>query len=159
MPPAEVPTISFRLPDVSRARHVFAVLGEQGIVAALGGSGLLAALGLVSVVSDWDITTDAALPIVEHALESAGIVYQTKEVDSGSPYRSTALLVIDSGEIDLIVEFAIRHEDEVVRLPTAITGHWLGIPVGDPRVWAQAYHLLGRSERADLLENWLMRQC
>jgi hypothetical protein len=39
----------------------------------------------------------------------------------------------------------------VVRLPTIVTGRWIGVPTGSPEVWAAAYHLMGRPEKSSLL--------
>jgi hypothetical protein len=50
--------------------------------------------------------------------------------------------------------------DAVITLPTRVTGHWDGIPLGDPRIWAAAYrHInrhINRHDRAAVLEEWLV---
>jgi hypothetical protein len=42
-----------------------------------------------------------------------------------------------------------------VDLPSSTTRTWRGLPIADPSVWARAYRLLGRTDRADALDAWL----
>jgi hypothetical protein len=131
-------------------------LRERHIVTALGGSGLLAALELVDQVRDWDLTTDAHPQAVRAALAAADLNHD--QVTSGEGrYATRARFVVDGGdhEIDLLVGFAVRSNGSTVPLPTRVTGHWKGLPLGDPAVWALAYRLIGRDERASQLEGWL----
>jgi hypothetical protein len=57
-------------------------------------------------------------------------------------------------DVDVLVGFAVRDHDDVVPLPTRVTRSWLGLPMADPAVWLRAYRLLGRHDRADLLQHW-----
>ena len=140
--------------DVLRA--VLAALDEVGVVAALGGSGLLAALGLVDRVRDWDVTTDADPDVVRSALDAHRLAHQAEPAGDGV-FATTAHLRVDGGDhdIDLIVGFAVRVGDAVITLPTRVTSHWDGIPLGDPRIWAAAYRHISRHDRADVLDEWL----
>ena len=120
------------MPGRQVLNEVLTALQDAGIDAALGGSGLLAALGLTDHVRDWDVTTDADPHLVDRL-----------RVDGADH------------DIDLIVGFPIRADDTVHHLPTRITGHWHGLPLADPAVWAQAYRLIGRLEPATALDEWL----
>ena len=144
------------MPGTEVLRAVLAALGDAGIEAAVGGSGLLAALGLVVRVRDWDLTTDADPPAVEAALTSAGIPYSPQSSHEGT-WATRARLHVDGGDhdIDILIGFAIRAGETVHVLPSRVTGHWLGLPLADPVVWAQAYRLIGRHHRAATLEAWL----
>lgn len=147
------------MPGTEVLRTVLAAFGDAGIAAAVGGSGLLAAHGLVGHVRDWDLTTDADPRAVEAALTSAGIPYIPQPAGDDT-YASRARLHVDGGDhdIDIIVGFAVRIGETIHELPTRVTGHWLGLPLADPVVWADAYHLIGRHTRAATLEAWLARQ-
>lgn len=128
-------------------------------MAALGGSGLLAALGLTGHVRDWDVTTDAGPHAVQDALAAAGIPC-TPQPSGDGPYATRAKLRVDGGDndIDLIVGFAIRTQGGIHHLPVRVTGHWRGLPLADPAVWAHAYHLIGRGEPAAAPDTWLAAQ-
>jgi hypothetical protein len=143
-------------PRMDVLRAVLAALDEAGVVAALGGSGLLAALGLVDRVRDWDVTTDADPDAVRSALDAYRLAYRAEPAGDGV-FATTAHLCVngDDHDVDLIVGFAVRVGDAVITLPTRVTGHWDGIPLGDPGIWATAYRHLGRHDRADVLEEWL----
>jgi hypothetical protein len=147
------------MPGTEVLRTVLAALADAGIAAAVGGSGLLAALGLADHVRDWDLTTDADPRAVEAALTSAGIPY-IPQPSGDDTYATRARLHVDGGDhdIDIIVGFAVRTGETIHELPTRITGHWLGLPLADPAVWADAYHLIGRHTPAATLETWLARQ-
>lgn len=146
-------------PGAQVLQAVLAALSNAGIVAAVGGSGLLAALGLTSRVRDWDITTDASPQTVKAALAAAGIPHTPQPSGDGT-YATRARLSVDGGDhdIDIIVRFAIRTGETIHELPTRITGDWLGLPLADPAVWAQACRLMGRPGPAARLDAWLARQ-
>jgi hypothetical protein len=135
---------------------VVAALRAHGAEAAIGGSGLLAALGLVEQVRDWDVTTDTDTGVVERALRSTGLPYRRSTAGDG-PYRSRARVIVaaDEHDVDVLVAFAVQDGDRVVPLPTRVTRTWRGLPIADPLVWRDAYRLLGRTERAVLLQNWI----
>lgn len=137
---------------------MLAALAAHGVEAAIGGSGLLAALGLVDRVRDWDVTTDGSVELVRAALDDTGLPYRSAAVRDGV-YATRERYVVSAPdhEVDVIVGFAVHSAaaDGVVPLPTTITGHWRGLPLADPEVWALAYRLIGRADRAAVLERWL----
>lgn len=130
-------------------------LQAAGIEAAVGGSGLLFPLGLVGKVNDWDLTTDGAPEQVRAALD--GLSWEDRT--GGFDYATAGRFVVFAGdmEIDLICRFAVAGEAGVVRLPTLVTGHWQGIPLGSLEVWAAAYWLIGRTQKAELALGHLRR--
>lgn len=137
-------------PPLAAARRVVSALQQHGFRPALGGSGLLVALGLADVAHDWDVTVDGPAERVAAALESAGLAYQDRS-DRQGPYASGRRLVLD-GPVDLLVNFALRGPEGVEVLPSRVTGQWRGLPLADPIVWARAYRLLGRADKAMLIE-------
>src|SRR5438093_2354480 len=140
-------------PPLAPLRAVVGRLESAGLVCALGGSGLLASLGLADSARDWDLTTDQPLVRVRDALCEL-------DHDLVGPNRAHAdtKLQLAGGLIELIVGFAIRSGDAVIRLPTIVTGRWIGVPTGSPEVWAAAYDLMGRLEKSSLLFGWLEKR-
>ncbi len=147
------------LPPLDTVKAVLAALEDAGICAAVGGSGLLAALGLVDRAGDWDLTTDADPERVEAALTVAGIS-SVRDPSRDDGYATKAWLHAggENHDVDILLGFAIRANGTVVNLPTRITRRWLGLPIADPTVWAMAYRLMGRHDRADLLDGWLREE-
>lgn len=145
-----------RTPPLHLVKQVVAALQAHGAVVALGGSGLLAALGLIDQVRDWDLTTDAEPGTVETALRSIGAKYEPSTAADGL-FRTRAQFVVTAPDhdVEVIVGFALSDGEQVVQLPTRVTGVWRGLPIADPVVWLQAYQLMGRPERADPLQRWL----
>lgn len=96
---------------------------------------------------------------VRDALAAAGIPC-TPQPSGDGPYATRAKLRVDGGDndIDLIVGFAIRTQGGIHHLPVRVTGHWRGLPLADPAVWAHAYHLIGRGEPAAAPDTWLAAQ-
>ncbi|AGP56349.1 hypothetical protein M271_24275 [Streptomyces rapamycinicus NRRL 5491] len=123
---------------------------------ALGGSGLLVALGLAEVAHDWDLTVDSPEDAVREALAEGGFRFSDR-TGGDRLYATRRRFVIDGGDhsIDLLVGFALRSTDEVVPLPTRVTGAWRELPLADPVVWERAYVLLGRPGKAAALRQWL----
>ncbi|MFE0424914.1 hypothetical protein [Streptomyces sp. NPDC058953] len=123
---------------------------------ALGGSGLLVALGLADQANDWDLTVDSPGDAVHQALVEGGFGF-TDRTGGDRLYGTRRRFVIDGGDhsVDLLVGFAVRTADEVVPLPTRVTGVWRELPLADPVVWERAYVLLGRPGKAALLRQWL----
>jgi hypothetical protein len=148
---------SARTPPLSVVTVVVAALQAHGAVAAVGGSGLLAALRLVDSVRDWDVTTDAATQTVEAALAGIPGTAVTSAPAGETGYATRARFIVhgDDHDVDVLVGFALFDHEEVVSLPTRVTRTWRGLPIADPAVWLQAYRLLGRHHRADLLQRWL----
>ncbi|GAB3742227.1 hypothetical protein [Microlunatus parietis] len=142
-----------RLPPREALDRLLAVLQAEGWQPAVGGSGLLVALGLADVAHDWDVTVDAPAEAVIAALDRAGLPYRDGTRTDGVYGTDRCLKVHD--HLDLMINFALRGPAGMEPLPTRITGTWHGIPLADPAVWARAYRLLGRTEKADLLQDWL----
>jgi hypothetical protein len=126
-----------------------------GVDVVLGGSGLLAALGIVEVVRDWDLTTDASAQEVEAALDALGVRFE--RAAAHPRLASQGCFVVDAGDhtIDVISRFAVRSAQGVVAITSASSGRWRGVPLAEPAQWARAYRLMGRDQRADVLEAWL----
>lgn len=143
--------------SLSSAQRVAALLEAEGIHYASGGSGLLYSLGLVSHVRDWDLTTDAPLEAVTAALQ--GIPYSL--VPSGDyPFASGYRLSVqdDALPLDIIGGFAIHCERGICRLPSYSSFIWEGIRMGSPEVWAVAYALMNRTEKAQQLFSYLQEK-
>ena len=145
-----------QLPRLDVVLRTVSALQKPGLVTALGGSGLLAALGLTDTVRDWDLTTDAEPEAVAAALTSAHLKYDAVPAGDG-PYATRARFCVDGDDhdVDLMVGFAVRSNGSRIALPTRVTGVRFGLPLGDPVVWALAYRLMGRDERAATLQAWL----
>jgi hypothetical protein len=151
---------STRHPPLEPLRAALAKLSSAGIPHALGASGLCAALGLVDRVNDWDVTCDADLATLE-----ALFADEPGESFGNSGCHADHKRNLRGGEIELIARFAFFVGDGVVHIPTRVTRHWNGVPVGSPESWAVAYALMGslddeahrerRSARAELLFAWL----
>ncbi len=138
--------------------HVVEVLQAEGMRPAIGGSGLLVALGLSDVANDWDLTLDAAPSTVTEALDRAGVQYSDGTY-AGDRYGTGCRYVVDGGDhqVDVVVNFSLREASGVTALPARVTGEWRGLPLADPVVWARAYRLLDKPNKAELLERWLSR--
>lgn len=149
--------MSDRSSDISMLRPVVERLTSAGVELALGGSGLLLSLGLVQQVRDWDLNTDAPLEQVEAAL---GAAPRAAAPHGDGPYASAYRLDLNPGgqPVDLMGRFAVRTESGICHMPTVVSGTWRGIPVGSPEVWAVAYRLIGRPQKADLLSAFLARE-
>lgn len=142
------------IPPLEPLRRVHRALEAGGVVAALGGSGLLYSLGLVDSVRDWDLTTDAPFGQVQAAL--GALPWQPAPTgDQGYATAHRINVTPDGADIDLMVGYAVRCERGVVQFPTVVTGDLQGIPVGSPEVWAVAYQLIGRPQKAAALNDYL----
>ena len=147
-------------PPLEPLRAALAKLSSAGIPHALGASGLCAALGLVDRVNDWDVTCDADLATLE-----ALFADEPGESFGNSGCHADHKRNLRGGEIELIASFAFFAGDGIVHIPTRVTRHWSGVPVGSPEAWAVAYALMGalddeahrerRNARAELLFGWL----
>lgn len=146
-----------RTPPLAVVKAVVTALQAHGAEAAVGGSGLLAALGLVDSVRDWDVTTDAATGTVELALAAVPGAPVTAASAGEDDFATRARFLVHGEDhaVDVLVGFALLEHEHFVPLPTRVTRTWRGLPIGDPAVWLRAYRLLGRHERADLLQRWL----
>lgn len=145
-----------QLPSIDVVERVVQTLHAHDLAPALGGSGLLVALGLAETANDWDLTVDAPENAVRTALDNGRFSFRD-ETTADHLYATERRFVIDGGDhsIDLLVGFALRSSDGVVRLPTRVTGWWNGLPLADPVVWERAYALLDRPAKAAALRRWL----
>ena len=138
---------------------LLAVLGRLAAASvphALGASGLCASLGLVDRVNDWDVTCDASLSELV-----ALFADDPHETFGNSGCHADHKLNLEGGQIELIARFAFFVPGGIVRIPTVVSAHWQGVPVGSPEAWAVAYALMGefepspkqaqRAHRAELL--------
>lgn len=140
-------------PPIEPLQRLLARFEAAGLTVALGGSGLLAALGLSDRVRDWDLTTD------ETPNRLLPLLSDVRIATSGpSGVHADEKVMIPAWDIELICGFALRSAGGVVRIPTVVTRRWQEIPVGSPEGWAVAYALMGRSERAETLFDWLAGQ-
>lgn len=139
-------------PPSAPLRALVAELEGAGLACALGGSGLLMSHGLCRAACDWDLTTDAPM---ERVLQVLGSRPHQRFGSSG--VHADQKLVLDAGTIEVIVGFAMHGPRGVVRLPTRVATHWMGLPIGSPEVWAVAYAMMGRPARAETLFLWLER--
>lgn len=145
--------MSMKLPSFEALKEISDRLKKANIKHALGGSGMLAHLGLLEEVRDWDVTTDASRDQVEALIQDLEYEY----VKPSGLYASEYLfkLKIKDTAIDLIGSFAIKTDKGIFKLPTIISGEWDGVPVGSPGAWAKAYELMGRSEKAKMLSEYI----
>ena len=133
-------------PPLEPLLEIIARLQRESIVCALGGSGLLAALGLAGTVRDWDLTAEAPL---ERLLPIAhGMRHETAGSDA---LHADAKLMFPDLMVEVIAQFAFHAPRGVVRIPTVVTGHWRGVPLGSLEAWAVAYDLLDRPAKRDRL--------
>ncbi len=146
-------------PPLAPLVELLARLEARSLPHALGASGLLATLGLVSAVNDWDVTVAAPVEVLTEAC--AGLQF---ERFGNSGCHADHKLTFERERVELIAGFAFFVPSGVVRIPTAITGSWQGVPVGSPTAWAVAYALMGEFEnsprrhaRAEWLFDWLSR--
>ena len=130
-------------PPLEPLLEVADILRQGGVGFALGGSGLLHALGLAGSVGDWDLTTDAEPTMIYRIFEG-----RPQERHGPSGVHADEKLRLCGGAVELIVGMAFRSPAGVCRLPTLVEGTWHGVPLARPEVWAVAYTLLGRDEKA-----------
>jgi hypothetical protein len=133
-------------PPLEPLQSLVARLEAEGICCALGGSGLLAALGLTGTVHDWDLTADASLERLVQLPH--GWPFETV---GSSGIHADAKLMFPEHSIEIIAHFAFHGPRGVIHIPTVVTGHWRGVPLGSPEAWLAAYHLLERPAKRDLL--------
>jgi hypothetical protein len=134
-------------------RRLQEALRGAGIGSVVGGSGLLASLGLADTVNDWDLVTDGDEAAVAGVLDALGLPSEPDDGDSDR-YATRALhrLERDGEQVDLLVGFAIRTPDGVVRIPAAPGATWRGLTMARPEDWRVAYRAMGRTEKAALLD-------
>ncbi|OWR31410.1 hypothetical protein CDO73_06680 [Saccharibacillus sp. O23] len=135
-------------------RAVAMRLERAGVEYAIGGSGMLLGLGLAEAVRDWDLMTDAPEAEVRAALSDLEV---TSDSGTSELYGSGSKLTVEGlePEVEVIVGFAIRSGREICRLPALSGGVRRGLRIASPEVWFAAYALMGRTEKAALLETYL----
>ena len=137
-------------------RELQAALRDAGIGSVVGGSGLLTSLGLADTVNDWDLVTDCDEADVAGVLRTLGLPSEPEDGDSAAyATRARHRLERDGEQVDLLVGFAIRTADGVVRIPAVPGGSWLGLTMARPEDWRIAYRAMGRTEKAALLDELL----
>ncbi len=136
-------------PPIEAAQEVVLRLRHAHIACALGGSGLLGALGLEPRVRDWDLTTDANAQSVAPLL--SGLHYE--RIEPNGIYATEAMFRIQThgASVDLMCRFAVHNPAGTCTFPTVVDGAWQSLPLGAPVVWAAAYALIDRPEKAERL--------
>ena len=143
-------------PPLGVVQALFADLAVRGRV-VLGGSALLYALGLVDAVGDWDLVTDVPAEQMAEVLAARGL--SAERLGGDSPrFATAALFRVDAGDhqIDVLVDFAIRSGGSVTPILPRGWRLWQGMMLGRPQDWQLAYRLMGRTEKVELLRDWLM---
>ncbi|MEJ8305483.1 hypothetical protein [Saccharibacillus sacchari] len=140
----------------STLQHVTLLLERAGVDYVVGGSGMLLGLGLTDNVRDWDLMTDAPEAEVREALAGMELV---EENGSSELYGSGRKLRIEktNPEVEIIIGFAIRFDGQNCRMPALTAGVRDGLRIASPEVWMAAYALMGRTEKANLLEGYLQQ--
>ena len=146
------------LPPLDAVSAIIADFERRGWPVAVGGSAVLAWLDLVDTVRDWDVTVDADPDEVQRAL--VGLGTNLRDGTSGEdPFatRRRLVLTLPDHEIDVLVGFALRDGSTVVSVPVRVAGRWRGLPIAHPVDWELAYRLMGRSDRAALLRDFIAK--
>jgi len=141
-------------PNFEQLQVIISKFRECRLKAALGGSGLLYALGLTEVVHDWDLTTNEPLHEVMRCLNGFHVIEKRRVSET---FRSEYILALPDEDIEIIGGYAIRCGREICHLPSIIGGAWRDVPMASPEVWAVAYDLMGRLDKAELLFGYLQR--
>ncbi|NGZ74430.1 hypothetical protein [Saccharibacillus alkalitolerans] len=132
-------------------------LERSGVDYVVGGSGMLFGLGLTDRVRDWDIMTEAPESEIRRAL---GDLELSEESGPSELYGSGCKLTVQGTEpeVEVIIGFAVRARAGICRLPALSGGLRNGLRIASPEVWLAAYTLMGRTEKADLLESYLQER-
>lgn len=125
---------------------------DAGIETAVGGSAILLAHGAIDTVGDWDLMTDGEPDAVREVLR--GLRLDVRREAPSDVFASAALYRVDRGDhqLDVICGFALRVEGRIHRIPLRPGKVWRDLVLSQPGPWAMAYRLMGRPERASLLE-------
>ena len=139
-------------------------LNEAHVQWALGASMLLYFKGITSAFHDID------LMVADHDAECVrGILLEMGELRPSDPvpnpmYRTKTFMefLIESIEVDVMAGFAIVHEGTVydcsLREEQIVEKMPLGtevIPLQSPQLWCKYYRLMGRPQKADMIEKAL----
>ena len=134
---------------------------EANVEWALGASMLLYFKGIVSEVHDIDLmvsTRDAEL--VREILSEMGELHPANPI-SNPMYRTKVFMefTIASVDVDVMAGFAIVNEGKIydcsLYKEQIVERMTLGteiIPLQSPILWCKYYRLMGRNEKADLIE-------
>lgn len=154
---------TLRTPAMGPLLEIVKALEGAGVPCSLGGSGLLAALDLINVVNDWDLCCDADVREVH-----AKLARRAPVLHGSGGCHADHKLAFAGDRVEVICRFAFFVPGGIVHVPSHVTRRWRGLPVGSPEGWAVAYALMGlhdepaqrarRSERSELLFDWLARQ-
>ncbi|CAM4048839.1 hypothetical protein COLU111180_20815 [Cohnella lubricantis] len=119
---------------------------------ALGGSGMLRYLNLIHEVNDWDLMVECPKSTLIEAIQDLD---WAELPTGGHPFASPYRISIESLQIDFIGHFALHTESDIFHLPIASFAIWDGIRLSSPEVWYIAYSLMGRTAKANLLQDYL----
>ena len=139
-------------------------LNEAGVEWALGASMLLYFKGITSDFHDIDLmVADCDAECVRTILSEMGELCPPDPMPNPM-YRTKAFMefLIDSIEVDVMAGFAIVHEGTVydcsLREDQIVENMLLGtevIPLQSPRLWCKYYRLMGRPQKAEMIEKAL----
>ena len=139
-------------------------LNEAHVQWALGASMLLYFKGITSAFHDIDLmVADHDAECVRTVLSEMGELCPPDPMPNPM-YRTKAFMefFIDSIEVDVMAGFAIVHEGTVydcsLREDQIVEKMLLGtevIPLQSPRLWCKYYRLMGRPQKADMIETAL----
>ena len=139
-------------------------LNEAHVQWALGASMLLYFKGITSEFHDIDLmVADHDAECVRTILSEMGKLCPPDPMPHPM-YRTKAFMefLIDSIEVDVMAGFAIVHEGAVydcsLREDQIVEKMLLGtevIPLQSPRLWCKYYRLMGRPQKADMIEEAL----
>lgn len=139
-------------------------LNEAGVEWALGASMMLYFKDITSDFHDIDLmVVDRDAECVRTILSEMGELCPPDPMPNPM-YRTKAFMefLIDSIEVDVMAGFAIVHEGTVydcsLREDQIVEKMLLGtevIPLQSPRLWCKYYRLMGRPQKADMIEKAL----
>ena len=141
-------------------------LNEAGVEWALGASMLLYFKGITSEFHDIDLmVADHDAECVRTILSEMGELWPPNPKPNPM-YRTKTFMefLIDSVEVDVMAGFAIVKDGKVydcaLRKEQIVEKMPLGtevIPLQSPSLWCKCYRLMGRAEKAELIEKAMER--
>lgn len=146
---------TLRTPPLAVVRQLQRQLASAGVVSVVGGSGLLASLGLVDRVRDWDLLTDGEPELVRRIVDRLGLPVHRRGPEG--VFRTDECLTLLAGdhEIDVLIGFELAGPQGAVPIPAEPGDQWQGLTMARPGEWELAYRLMGRPERAALLQHFM----
>ncbi|ROR71923.1 DMT family transporter [Bogoriella caseilytica] len=144
-----------RIPPLPEVRQLQRRLASAGVSSVVGGSALLASLGLIDRVRDWDLVTDGDPELVAQVVGQLGFPVQRR--GPSGVFRTALCLTVAARdhEIDVLVGFQLAGPAGVVPIPAYPGARWQGLTMARPQEWELAYRLMGRPERATVLEDFM----